>query len=323
MKKKLIFFVLVFSLLFLTGWTCSIRKANLEGKIVFCNLDGHSYLMDLSTGRMKRIPIKKTYNTVFSPDQKKIAYNNRKGLWIANIDGSEQTLLTDKGRDTSCGSIPQPIAWFPDGKRIAFYTEISKGTTYVIDVDGTNEKFVKKYGFWGWSEDGRIIYRKYHPLNERIKYKVQVYVIYAIDPDTKAKEALASIMKGSNIRNLSPDEEKVIFIRSEKAPYYKNVNDWLENIYITDVTDVNRDKAVCLTPIKEKSERPKEKYDRWGLQWSPDGKKIFYFRQMKRWIGTQYIYRSYRRLIYPYSLMMMNPDGSEKTVVKRFRFWRI
>jgi len=299
MKKKLIFFVLVFSLLFLTGWTCSIRKANLEGKIVFCNLDGHSYLMDLSTGRMKHIPIKETYNTVFAPDQKKIAYNNRKGLWIANIDGSEQTLLTDKGRDASCGSIPRPIAWSPDGKRIAFtddivYDKSPQRGVYIIDTDGKNKRLFK-----ACDRHGKII-------------------LFFENPDWIWNEVRKALFQ-----KISPNEEKVIFIRSEKAPYYKNVNDWLENIYITDVTDVNRDKAVCLTPIKEKSERPKEKYDRWGLQWSPDGKKIFYFRQMKRWMGTQYIYRSYRRLIYPYSLVMMNPDGSEKTVVKRFRFWRI
>ena len=77
-----------------------------------------------------------------SPDGRKMAWvpGEKAGeLWIANLDGSQPTLVTDKCNETA---VPQGIAWSPNSAYLAFtvfgrYTPVS-GDLWVVNVDGSD-----------------------------------------------------------------------------------------------------------------------------------------------------------------------------------------
>lgn len=299
--KGFVLLVLILSLPLLLGWRIkSIQDAGLEGKMLFGGYLGKLYLLELSTGRMERIELKEAaFNTVLSPDGTKIAYNNRDGLWVVNVDGRQRRFLTEKGAICGYASTdPQPIAWSPDGEMIAFESsdllEKSKQGIYLIDVEGKNERFVERF------------------------CKICAYKPIPLEGYIEGSTWSCSEIWLALRRKISPDGKRFLFIRHERAPYYKDPNDFVDNIYIADISGLNE---ICLTPIKEK-ERPKVKYDLWGVQWSPDGKKLFYFAELVRWIGDQYVHGTQSPFTYPYYLMMMNPDGSGKTKVKKFTYKR-
>lgn len=82
------------------------------------------------------------YQPTFSPDGKKVAYVKYSGdakscsIWIMNIDGTEQTQLTDAKK----GYAFHPH-WSPDGKRIVFQStrkDKKDADLYIVNIDGDN-----------------------------------------------------------------------------------------------------------------------------------------------------------------------------------------
>lgn len=82
------------------------------------------------------------YQPTFSPDGKKVAYVKYSGdakscsIWIMNVDGTEQTQLTDAKK----GYAFYP-RWSPNGKRIVFQStrkDKKDADLYIINVDGEN-----------------------------------------------------------------------------------------------------------------------------------------------------------------------------------------
>jgi Tol biopolymer transport system component len=82
------------------------------------------------------------YQPTFSPDGKKVAYVKYSGdakscsIWLMNIDGTDQTQLTDAKK----GYAFHPH-WSPDGKRIVFQStkkDKKDADLYIINTDGDN-----------------------------------------------------------------------------------------------------------------------------------------------------------------------------------------
>jgi len=92
-----------------------------------------------------------------SLDGKRIAFESDRsgpyGIWVANIDGSQATFLTD---------VSGSPAWSPDAQEIAFDSRRdTHGEIYVISADGGPARRVTTRGdnlHPGWSRDGSWIY---------------------------------------------------------------------------------------------------------------------------------------------------------------------
>jgi Tol biopolymer transport system component len=107
----------------------------------------------------------------WSPDGTRIAFTSPVGtdgpggsksssLYVADTSDGRQTVLT--GPNATGGAFP-PIAWSPDGSRIAFARSIgplrrSTNSLVVMDADGTNEVLLVQVGTdlgpLAWSPDG-------------------------------------------------------------------------------------------------------------------------------------------------------------------------
>lgn len=118
----------------------------------------------------------------WSPDGDELAYCAMEGefteetdLYVTSVDGSERRRLT---RDPG---IEDPVAWSPDGERIAFFTRrTTDGDTYLIDADSrevvqlTDDPGAQVAN--AWLPDGRIVIASFAPGSELADW-------YLVDPD--------------------------------------------------------------------------------------------------------------------------------------------
>jgi Ca2+-binding RTX toxin-like protein len=92
----------------------------------------------------------------YSPDGSQIVFSRNNDIYIMDVDGSNQTLLT-----SSPGGDFQAV-WSPDGSKIAFTSNRDgNNEIYVINVDGSNEINITSHaandGAPGWSPDSSKI----------------------------------------------------------------------------------------------------------------------------------------------------------------------
>ncbi|HSM80110.1 MAG TPA: DPP IV N-terminal domain-containing protein [Nodosilinea sp.] len=106
-----------------------------------------------------------------SPDGQRVAYVHNQHLFVAELDGSRSQRLTQT--PGTYGAAGSPLAWSPDGTRLAFYEgNYPFQRLNVIGVDGSdrrvltpepNAQIYRSRLFW--SPDGRYIafYRPHNP----------------------------------------------------------------------------------------------------------------------------------------------------------------
>lgn len=100
-----------------------------------------------------------------SPDGRRIAFSAALGLYVANSDGSNPTLLVRRDFEAPEGCGVWGAAWSPDGTRIAFVSACTNWVdwdqppaVYVANVDGSGIiGTVQPGSFPRWSPDGSMI----------------------------------------------------------------------------------------------------------------------------------------------------------------------
>ena len=114
----------------------------------------------------RKVPAESNWHEpVFSPDGRRIAYVRRPtSLWVANADGSNQTLLYTLSLPWNIMAYP---SWSPDGKKIAYTAGIGMAQTGVWYVDietGQATRILANYKLdnlfitkCAWSPDGKKI----------------------------------------------------------------------------------------------------------------------------------------------------------------------
>ena len=139
------------------GWTWDGRQ------IVFNGMD---YIGDTSIhvinadGSGERVLQRGGVRPDLSPDGSRIAFSTELGMYVANSDGSNPTLLVRSDWQRP-GDTVGDAGWSPDGKQIAFVSgdwDISGFGIYVANVDGSGVFGTVLPGYLPrWSPDGSMI----------------------------------------------------------------------------------------------------------------------------------------------------------------------
>ena len=238
---KYVFARLAVTLLFVS---CSSNADLPSTSLYVIEADGNNRAIILSD------PEQRYWGPAWSPDGTKLVFSisTRSGgeLYIANVDGSELTQLTNNGRSNY---LP---AWSPSGQVISFISQESTDTStseiYAIHADGSNEVRLTDNDDWeygtSWSKDGtKIIFGSQRNGD---------WQIYTMDPDGNHQLPLPNPAHG-NAPVWSPDGLRIAFTSDQDG----DDDIWVMN---ADGSDQQN-----LTDNDVWDDQP---------QWSPDGTQI-------------------------------------------------
>jgi dipeptidyl aminopeptidase/acylaminoacyl peptidase len=180
-------------------------------------------------------------------------------IYSMRPDGSELTNLTN---DSAHEMNPH---WSPDGKRIAFESDLYGFThIFIMNADGygvsqltdgeAQHQFPNSYP---WSPDGsRLLYTEWTPEQE-------VWTLYAISADGQEKTPLSQMPNIYISSSWSPDGEQIAFVSND-----------LQNPEVLQMMIVDPDGEILtdVASLLGKNERMANfQYD-----WSPDGRSVFF-----------------------------------------------
>jgi len=128
-------------------------------QIAFVKANEGVFVMNADGSNLRQLTFMDVESVAWSPDGTRIAFDNSGNVTVMDIDGNNQTSLTN---DSGFEGYP---AWSPDASKIAYtdYNYAGSGEIIVMNADGSNHIRLTN-SLWGdaypaWSPDGtNIVY---------------------------------------------------------------------------------------------------------------------------------------------------------------------
>jgi len=208
-----------------------------------------------------------------SPDGSKIAFLRGKiesgEIWLIQADGSHPQTVTD-GPEPRLQDGFSPVAWAPDGKRIAYVRTTAqyygRDETKVEIVDLTTRKMrvvLSRPGLGrvlGWPHDKRLIYSLEEPKPNQSDFN-----LWSIDPDSRAAPALGSGTRVTSDR----DEVAELSLTSDGNFLAVRRRSFQPDVFVAELRDggkrLNTPQRLTLDERKD-----------YPYSWTPDSKTVIF-----------------------------------------------
>ena len=218
---------------------------------------------------------------VWSPDGRRIAYNDGRSLYVIEADGTNRARVAAGG----CGWVPTPL-WSPDSRLLMYQ---APSTIVIIDLDNGTQTVIHDARSPAWSPDGsrlaytnsgnhglfvsgpngenrqqiasgRVAHVVWSPAGTRLAYYWES--INVLDADGRNQREIAK-PENSFLRNLqwSPDGSSLSY--NDRA-----------NVYVVDVNTATQQKITPDSPHFVS-----------GTAWSPDHTRVVYALNLSSYYG--------------------------------------
>jgi Tol biopolymer transport system component len=278
------------------------------GRIAHLGAQGdHRGLFDLDIATGDTVPLTDAAESVlwaaWSPDGARIAYilegpGPRYAVVVSEADGSRPVTIVEEDATGAVGPDLIDVSWSPDGSRIAYSGRtvedgVARRTIIIVNADGSGAPMVLD-GLWtsvSWSPDGgRLVVEGFPHEGHEGQFD-----LYAIAPDGSDPVQLTDDERGEHEPSWSPDGSRIVFAAGES---YVSQDVYVMNADGSDVRRLTDREGLDFVPV-----------------WSPDGRWIAFASDRDATPAQQESNRSGDEIFTGLSLYIMEPDGSNVTMV--------
>lgn len=220
------------------------------------------------------------FNPVWSPDQKRIAFESTMdgeyAIYTCSPDGSDLKRLTDLSSDNE-----QP-AWSPDGQKIAFISERDgHSQLYMMHADGSNQTRLTQSPYKdyspAWSPDQKqIVFKSKDSSNF-------IHNVYIINTDGTGRTRLTDSDYNDLWMSFSPDGNFIVIGRMKVGPgidSYQKFSEDTANQFEIWLMTLRDQSIVNLTNTTSTNEILPV--------WAPDSKSIYFLTREDKAHLSQY-----------------------------------
>jgi TolB protein len=201
---RIVISVATAALAFAAGSTAAVAAGRLYFTLYPHRVGVEIAWVDLSSPRTEHVVhwLIGAADPAWSPDAKRLAFVNPRGLYVANADGSNLQRLASTAHPNAAVADP---SWSPDGRRLAYDVGGLHPSVFVVDADGSGRHRIASGQAPSWSPDGRLIAFESGPIGE--------WQLFVVSPNGHGLRRLTNMGSvQSEMPSWSPDGHRIAFV---------------------------------------------------------------------------------------------------------------